>query len=270
MPTNEQRRAAAKRKLERQLQRRAQRAKRRRTIAMSATVLGTVLVVGLVYFFATQGGGDDAEAAGQTDPPAASDEMPPTETTEGPCGYIIGGEPPAKEVAVPEDVDPTPAEGTVEATLTTNQGEVGVSLDRAAAPCTVQSFLHLAESGYFDESPCHRLVTSEGSLEVLQCGDPTGTGSGGPGYAVADELTGEETYGRGTLAMANAGPDTSGSQFFIVYGDSELPPSYTVFGTVDEAGLGVVDEIAEAGEATGAGDGPPNTETIIESVGIAS
>ncbi|ASO19733.1 peptidyl-prolyl cis-trans isomerase B (cyclophilin B) [Actinoalloteichus hoggarensis] len=269
MPTNEQRRAAAKRKLERQLQRRAQRAKRRRTIAMSVTVLATVLVVGLVYFLATQGGNDDAEAAGQTDPPA-SDELPATETTDGPCGYIIGGEEPAREVAVPEDVDPTPAEGTVETTLATNQGEIGVSLDRAAAPCTVQSFVHLAESGYFDDSPCHRLVTSEGSLEVLQCGDPTGTGSGGPGYAIPDELTGEETYGRGTLAMANAGPDTNGSQFFIVYGDSELPPSYTVFGTVDEAGLGVVDEIAEAGEATGGGDGPPETETIIESVGIAS
>ncbi|AOS62921.1 peptidylprolyl isomerase [Actinoalloteichus hymeniacidonis] len=265
MPTNEQRRAAAKRKLERQLQRRAQRAKRRRTIAMSATVLGTVLVVGLVYFFATQGG-DDAEAAGQSDTPETPSSV---ETTDGPCGYVTSGEP-AKEVDIPEDVDPTPAEGTVDATLATNQGEIGLTLDREAAPCTVQSFVHLAESGYFDESQCHRLVTAEGSLEVLQCGDPTGTGSGGPGYEIADELTGEETYGRGTLAMANAGPNTGGSQFFIVYGDSELPPSYTVFGTIDEGGLEVVDGIAEAGESTGQGDGPPNTETIIESASITA
>ncbi|WP_030105758.1 peptidylprolyl isomerase, partial [Actinoalloteichus caeruleus] len=208
MPSNEQRRQAAKRKLERQLERRAQRAKRRRTIGVSATVLGTVLVVGLVYFLATMGGGDDEQTASDATDPATSGEpeMPEAVTTEGPCAYIEAEQPPVDglpEVGMPEDPDPTPSEGTVSVTLGTNEGEIPLTLDREQAPCTVQSFLHLAESGYFDASPCHRLVDSTDALEVLQCGDPSGTGMGGPGYNVPDEIDPEQTYPRGTLAMAN-------------------------------------------------------------------
>ena len=128
--------------------------------------------------------------------------------------------------------------------------------------------MSLAEQGYFDATECHRLTTA--GIFVLQCGDPTATGSGGPGYSFADELTGEETYPAGTLAMANAGPDTNGSQFFIVYGDTQLPPAYTVFGTVDEAGVKLVEEVAAEGtdNANGQGDGAPNQAVEIESVTV--
>ena len=95
--------------------------------------------------------------------------------------------------------------------------------------------MSLAEQGYFDDTTCHRLTTQ--GIFVLQCGDPTATGGGGPGYSFEDELDGAEKYPAGTIAMANAGPDTNGSQFFLVYEDTELPPSYTTFGTIDDAGL---------------------------------
>ncbi len=157
--------------------------------------------------------------------------------------------------------------GKVPATVTTSIGTLEFTLDADAAPCTVNSFLSLAEQGYYDGTSCHRL-TINAAFKVLQCGDPTGTGAGGPGYSFADELTGQETYGKGTLAMANAGPDTNGSQFFIVYGDTQLSPDYTVFGTVDEAGLQAIDKAAAAGvtPANGPEDGAPVTPVNIESV----
>ena len=159
------------------------------------------------------------------------------------------------------------AEGTIDATITTNFGDIGLTLDAASAPCTVNSFVSLAEQGFFDDSPCPRMATAA-EFGILQCGDPTGTGSGGPGYSYADELTGEETYDAGTLAMANAGPDTNGSQFFLVYEDTQLPPSYAVLGTMDDAGTEVVREVGRAGAQGGAPDGPPATEVTIESVSV--
>ncbi|MGA8846295.1 MAG: peptidylprolyl isomerase [Nocardioides sp.] len=153
-------------------------------------------------------------------------------------------------------------DGTVEATLVTNRGDIGLVLDAAAAPCTVNSFTSLASQGYFDSTSCHRLTTA--GIFVVQCGDPDGTGAGGPGYSFADELSGAETYPAGTLAMANAGPNTNGSQFFLVYGDSPLPASYTVFGEVDPAGLDVLASVAEAGTADGSGDGAPAEAVDIE------
>lgn len=191
-----------------------------------------------------------------------------TETTEGApaggasCTYTPDGS--------ASTVTPPPAtaaySGKVGATVTTSIGALDFTLDADAAPCTVNSFLSLAEQGYYDGTSCHRLTVAEG-FKVLQCGDPTGTGAGGPGYSFADELTGQETYGAGTLAMANAGPDTNGSQFFIVYGDTGLSPDYTVFGTVDEAGLKAIDKAAAAGVTPAGGqDGAPVTPVDIESV----
>ncbi|MEV0005085.1 peptidylprolyl isomerase [Micromonospora sp. NPDC050980] len=181
--------------------------------------------------------------------------------TKGPCAYTpTPDEPAARPVPLPPDPRRTPDRGTVRVTLRTNQGPIGLILDREQAPCTVQSFLHLTRHRFYDRTPCHRL-TAYPTLTVLQCGDPSGTGEGGPGYRYRDELptdlppaptdpTGvRRLYARGTLAMANAGPDTNGSQFFLVQADSALRPNYTVFGQVDAAGLATLDRIAAGGIA---------------------
>lgn len=158
--------------------------------------------------------------------------------------------------------------GTITLAMSLSGQAVGLTLDQQRTPCTTNSFVSLAAQGYFDNTACHRLVDNSG-LFVLQCGDPSGTGSGGPGYQFADELAGDETYGAGTLAMANAGANTNGSQFFIVYEDSMLPASYTVFGSVDAAGLAVIKKIADAGQDNSfgaAGGGKPNAPAVIESI----
>lgn len=194
-----------------------------------------------------------------------------SETASGPektttCTYAADGQAPAKDVEPPPEE--AAAAGTIAATMTTSVGDLALALDAGAAPCTVNSFISLAAQGYFDDTSCHRLTTT--GIHVLQCGDPTGTGRGGPGYTFADELTGDETYPAGTLAMANSGADTNGSQFFVVYGETPLPPDYTVLGTVDDAGLQVVEKVAEAGtdDAFGQNGGHPNTPVDIETVTV--
>jgi len=161
--------------------------------------------------------------------------------------------------------------------IVTNRGKIGLQLANNESPCTVNSFVNLAQLKFFDGTQCHRLTTSPG-LSVLQCGDPKGDGTGGPGYQFADEYPADQyprgdpalkrpvRYPRGTVAMANAGPNTNGSQFFLVYGDSQLPPAYTVFGTIDTAGLAILDKIAAAGVAGGGDDGTPATQVTIRSV----
>lgn len=198
--------------------------------------------------------------AGSGAPGDAGASAEPT-TAAGTCVYGAAG-PAAKDATTPP-AEPT-ASGTVPATIRTSGGDLAVSLDADAAPCTVNSFLSLAQQGYFDDTPCHRLTTS--GIFVLQCGDPTGKGTGGPGYEFPDELTGSETYPAGTLAMANAGPDTNGSQFFVVYADTQLAPSYTVFGSLDAASVEVVKAIAAKGTDTGAGDGKPKEPVTIAGV----
>lgn len=169
-------------------------------------------------------------------------------------------------------VSPPPARpaetGQVPVTIQTTQGDLHATLDADAAPCTVNSFLSLAEQGYYDDTPCHRLTT--GGFYILQCGDPTGTGTGGPGYRFADELSGSERYPAGTLAMANNGADTNGSQFFVVYGDTPIGPQYTVFGRVDDAAVRTLTTIARAGtdNSFGPGDGHPKKAVTITSVTV--
>lgn len=127
--------------------------------------------------------------------------------------------------------------------------------------------VELATQGYYNDTPCHRLTTSV--IFMLQCGDPTGTGIGGPGYTVPDEppAAGSADYPRGTVAMSNSGqPHTGGSQFFLVYRDSPLPPAYTVLGTVGEAGLMTVDRVAATGTVSGSGDGSPARPVTIRTV----
>ena len=135
-------------------------------------------------------------------------------------------------------------------------------MDAAKAPCTVNSLRSLAHFSYFDKTVCHRLTSQ--SIFVLQCGDPSGDGTGGPGYRFADENLEGATYPRGTVAMANSGPGTNGSQFFLVYKDSQLPPDYTPFGRIT-AGLDVIDKVAAAG-STPPGDGEPKTAVTIQTL----
>lgn len=154
------------------------------------------------------------------------------------------------------------------ATLKTTQGAVTFRALTDKAPCTTFSFRFLAEHDYFDKTHCHRLTTER--IFVLQCGDPTGTGSGGPGYSFPDENLTGATYPAGTVAMANAGPDTNGSQFFFVWKDTKLSPAYTPFGQVT-AGLDVLQKIAEAGSDSQnrPGDGYPNLPVTFKNVKIS-
>jgi cyclophilin family peptidyl-prolyl cis-trans isomerase len=171
--------------------------------------------------------------------------------------------------------------GTASITLHTSQGDIPITMPRANAPCTVASFAFLATSSFFNTSPCHRLTAAD-TLKVLQCGDPTGTGTGGPGYTIPDENPtnlpaapvgqGTVVYARGTVAMANTGqPHSGGSQFFLVYADSALPPSYAVFGQVSPAGLAVLDKIAAGGiqNDDGTHDGKPAIPVTITSATVA-
>jgi peptidyl-prolyl cis-trans isomerase B (cyclophilin B) len=166
------------------------------------------------------------------------------------------------------------------ATLRTSQGDIVIKLRNAQAPCTVNSFVHLAQANFWNGTQCHRIST-DGGLYMLQCGDPTAkasetlscdgsAGSGGPGYQFADENLAGATYPAGTVAMANAGPDTNGSQFFLVFQDTSLPPSYTPFGTIT-AGLDVLQKVAKAGTTctfAGAGGGVPKDKVAITAVTI--
>jgi peptidyl-prolyl cis-trans isomerase B (cyclophilin B) len=270
--TNQMRREAAKRKLASQQARRAQQAARRRRLAVIGSAAAVVLViVGIVALSMINKAGDPNPAAASAAPSAT-----PGEVT---CSYPAAAT--AAKANNPPQTDGVPATGTVGVALTTSGGPVGLTLDRAKAPCTVNNFVSLAGQGYFDGTTCHRLTTGE-SLKVLQCGDPTGTGTGGPGYTITDEpptdlapaQTGSGTviYPRGTVAMAKtAAPNSGGSQFFLVYADSMLPPQYTVFGTIDEAGLATIDTIAGAGsdESNGAGDGKPKTPVTIQSATVS-
>nr|WP_218861857.1 peptidylprolyl isomerase [Actinopolyspora biskrensis] len=284
--SNEQRRQAAKSKLERQLARREEQARKRRTIAVTTTIVVVIAAVVGVYFLTRSGGGQNAAGTPSesgTEQPTSSRESTvsiPSERAPSPsrpeplpaqvsCEYRSAGEP-AKPVDPPENGEVS-SEGAVDATIETNRGSIPVTLDRSLAPCTVNSFVHLAEADFYDDAPCHRLSTQQ--LQMLQCGDPKGTGENGPGYQFDDETYSNIDYGRGYLAMANSGPNTNGSQFFIVYGEAPLQSDYTVFGTVSDEGLKVVDEVARAGHDgsfSRAGGGHPNEKINFEDVKISS
>ena len=288
MPTNEQRRATAKRKLERQLERRAEKARKRRIYTIIGSTVAALVVIGAVVatvVITNKDSGTETASASTTTSttpagPPAPGALPPFAAPAGlgqDCQYPASAEKASKETQAPRtgQVPTDPAQ--ISASMATNQGDIGLMLDNGKSPCTVNSFASLANSGYFNETPCHRLTTSE-SLSVLQCGDPTGAGTGGPGYQFANEYPTNQyqpddpalqqpvLYPRGTLAMANAGPGTNGSQFFLVYKDSMLPPNYTVFGTIDETGLATLDKIAAGGVAGGGQDGKPATDVQVKSI----
>ncbi|MEU2677915.1 peptidyl-prolyl cis-trans isomerase B (cyclophilin B) [Streptomyces sp. LamerLS-316] len=254
--SDQRRRQLAREKFERQQQRReeARRRTRRLTVIIASSV-AVVAVVGVGAYVSLDG--DDAksstEAAASADPSASPS---PTES----------------ESKAPEPAMEIDKKATYTMSLKTSQGDIGIAMDAAKTPHTTNSFKALADKGYFDDTKCHRLTTE--GIFVLQCGDPKGDGTGGPGYTIPDEnLTalgkagddGSVTYPAGTVAMANTGqPGTGGSQFFLVYKDTKLPPSYTPFGTMDDAGLKAVKKVAEAGVADGAGDGAPKKTVTVE------
>jgi peptidyl-prolyl cis-trans isomerase B (cyclophilin B) len=296
VPTNEQRRASAKRKLERQLEKRQKQAKRRRIVVIAAgSIVAVAVIVAVVIAIVNTKHENKSNTAATTSTTAASGS-PESTTPPGPtpavpplpsfkpsanlganCQYPASSDPAAKPVKPPRTgkVPTDPAQ--VSASMTTSQGNIGLMLANNESPCTVNSFASLIGQKYFDGTKCHRLTTSD-TLGVLQCGDPKGDGTGGPGYQFANEYPTDQyppndpkaqqpvVYPRGTLAMANAGPGTNGSQFFMVYKDSQLPPQYTVFGTIQADGLATLDKIAKAGVAGGGEDGPPASEVTIKSL----
>lgn len=277
MSTNKERGEQALNQLEKELRSRDRKEKTGPLKTVVAAAAAIVVVVGGIWFAASQTGDDEEVVAEETtadstpetpelEPLAMERSEPLPETVS--CTYEEAGEA-ANDATPPEQTEDISTTGTVTVDLTTNQGPIGMELDRSVAPCTVNAIEHLVDTGYYDNTECHRLTTS--GIFVLQCGDPTGSGAGGPGFQFANEYPTDETedsnpviYPRGSLAMANSGPDTNGSQFFLNYEDSPLAPDYTYFGQISEEGLATLDSIAEAGVEGGAGDGAPAEDVLIE------
>ena len=156
-------------------------------------------------------------------------------------------------------------EGATTVVLETSCGPLEIELDPSVAPETVNSFVFLAESGFLDGSVSHRIIPGF----MMQAGDQTATGIGGPGYTIPDEFPAESGYDRGVVAMANAGPGTTGSQFFIMFADGPLPPNYTIFGKVVD-GLDTLDRIELLPLGRSATSADPTPSTPLESLYIDS
>jgi peptidyl-prolyl cis-trans isomerase B (cyclophilin B) len=231
-------------------------------------VIGAALVITGVF------SGDDDDAQAAADPSSPASAAAPSTNADGTvnCTYApdATGNPNLKDVGTPPEPESTVAQGTSTLLMSTDQGDLTLTLDRAKAPCAAASFTHLAAQKFYDGSPCHRLVNQE-SFGVLQCGDPTGTGSGGPSYKYAEEVTDETTYPRGTIAMAKtSAPSSTGSQFFLCFVDTQLPPEYTVVGTVDEPGIAVLEKVAAGGikDVGPTGDGAPAIPVTINTMAV--
>jgi peptidyl-prolyl cis-trans isomerase B (cyclophilin B) len=271
----ERQRQLARQAHQRRMQRREERQRREKQIAVAAIVAVLVLAVGLGG--AAIGGvfssGKSNAATKPTTTPSVTATPTPTPTpsstpamVDGKCIYTKSGTA-ARKVSLPSRRPDTKASYT--ATFTTNRGKIVMDLLNSKAPCTVNSFVSLADQGFYNKTPCFRLVTS--GIYVLQCGDPLGTGEGGPGYVFNSENLTGATYPAGTVAMANTGePDSNGSQFFFVYkSGSELSPDYTPFGTI-VSGLNILQQVAAAGgsDSNPAGGGEPHDKVQIDSVTI--
>jgi peptidyl-prolyl cis-trans isomerase B (cyclophilin B) len=267
--SEQRRKQLARDKYLRQQQRRAE-TRRKSRIRNASIAAGVAVVLVLCTAYAMSGGlsGGKEDTAG--DSPSSTPTPTPTPTQQeeapDPCDKPAEGEPNGKqwdkepELTVEESA-------TYTMTLETTCGEIGVEMDAAKAPHTVNSFAFLAQNDYFDHTKCHRM-TAQG-IYVLQCGDPKGSGMGGPGYSFADENLDSErikggVYPAGTVAMANSGPDTNGSQFFLVYKDSKLSADYTPFGTVSDSGMKVLKKIAGAGVQGPGKDGAPVATAVID------
>ena len=288
MSSQKRERELARAKFERQQERRAPRAaKARRSQRIAAgIVVAAIVVAGVGWVAFNTNSSDDSLIASEelpTEPseldPTATEpteadptEADPTEADPTASEPLLEnctppGTPRANDIEFPEG--PTPITGEASSiTFSTNCGDIVIELD-PSAPQTIESEVFLAESGFYDNTSCHRLTTE--GIFVLQCGDPAGNGSGGPGYTVADEnlpTDSEANYPAGTVAMANAGPGTSGSQFFIVYQDTTLPAGYSIWGQV-VSGLDIVRQVASMGVAGGLTDGTPAQPVFINSATVS-
>ncbi|MEV4628649.1 peptidylprolyl isomerase [Micromonospora sp. NPDC049523] len=273
--TRERQRAAARARLEREMAQRAVAARKRRQLqTIVAAGAGLLLVIaGTVWLVASLGDDDkttDAAPIGAGSTQCTWTDIPADQRT-----------PTTKDVGLPPVAAPNTGSQTM--TIDTGLGPITAKLDLTKVPCTAASFTHLAEKKFFDNTKCHRLVTE--GLQVLQCGDPSATGAGwrdsdgtgGPSYRMAEENLPTEQrppYPAGVIAMANSGqPGSSGSQFFIVYGDSQLDATYTVLGTVT-SGMDLVKEVGAAGDdgafAQQAGGGHPKKEVLIKSLTMSA
>ncbi|GGV10383.1 peptidyl-prolyl cis-trans isomerase [Streptomyces litmocidini] len=260
--SDQRRRQLAREKYARQQQRREEnrrKAKRRNTVIAAA--LAVVLAAGGAVY---------ASVALTDDSSKGSDGA----AAENPTGTPT---PTESESKSPEPKLTVDTKATYAMALKTNEGDITITMEAAKTPHTVNSFKHLADKKYFDGTKCHRLTTQ--GIYVLQCGDPKGDGTGGPGYTIPDEnlgalgkagADGTVTFPAGTVAMANTGqPGSGGSQFFLVYKDTKLPPTYTPFGKIDAAGLEAVQDVAKAGVEGGATDGAPKKPVTIEKATVA-
>jgi len=285
---NERQRRQAREKYRRQQEQRRARQQRirKRWLIGGSSFMAVLLIVSLLLVF-LPGSGHKKAAASPSKKASASPTATATAVAEPAhhCDYTSAS-PAAKKVSLP----PATPDYTdsYQATINTNLGKITFNLLNSKATCTVNSFVHLAQAGYFDKTQCHRVVNS--GIYVLQCGDPYATadaklscsttskvGTGTPGYDFASEnLTGAK-YPTGTVAMANEGtPTSNGSQFFIVFKDStsglntSTGPAYTPFATVS-SGLGIVQNVAKDGyscQYAQAGGGVPKKKVIIDSVTI--
>ncbi len=265
----------AREKYERQESRRAAHAQhRRRRQQITAIVVVVVLLLGSLAWILVARSGDVPTASAEASPSAAASSDPkaePTGEAEGSLDCAPPGTPRADSLSWEKAPDAAPAAGS-SIVLNTNCGDITIALD-PEAPKTIASEAFLASEGFYNSTTCHRLTTE--GIYVLQCGDPKGDGTGGPGYVVPDEnlptdvAEGDVSYPAGTVAMANAGPGTSGSQFFIVYQDTVLPAGYSIWGRVT-SGLEMVQEIAALGVSGGSTDGAPSQPVFIESATVTS
>lgn len=223
-------RARQRENRDKQLAERARKERNEKLVRRGRFLLVIAVVVGIFWWLTTRDTGETEVAAPESAiPPSSYDEFFAQGTA---CG---DNQPPARAQISFDEPDDLGLSGVQTATLNTSCGSVTMTLDADASPETVNSFLFLAQEGYFDGTACHRLVPGF----VLQCGDPSATGVGEPGYRIADEFPDDGfVYEQGVIAMANAGSGTTGSQFFLVIGDASfLGPEFNVLGTFEDAGL---------------------------------
>jgi len=275
----ERQRKRARERYERQQEQRLQRRRkiRQRFGIGAAAVLIVGLAVGLTLAFAGGPASKPTAKASATASPSASSSAAAVAEPAHHCTYTVSDKS-SKPSLPPATPDYNAA---YKATINTNLGKIQISLLNSKATCAVNSFAHLAAVNFWNSTQCHRLST-DGGLYMLQCGDPTASGkkqlsctsptlgSGGPGYRFADENLTGATYNAGTVAMANSGPNTNGSQFFLVYKNTSLPANYTPFGTIT-SGLDILQNVAKAGTSCTfpqAGGGVPKEKVIINSVTI--